>query len=93
VEAKSSKRIAAGAVPIALETNAIQSRRHRVAPISMTTISGCLRLHNLDSGPMMPLSKPIRAHLDATLTVRDRELVLVPGGYHPVVAAHGYNVY
>jgi len=25
--------------------------------------------------------------------VRDGELVLVPEGYHPVVAAHGYNVY
>lgn len=31
--------------------------------------------------------------LDATLSVRDGELVLVPEGYHPVVAAHGYNVY
>jgi 5-deoxy-glucuronate isomerase len=31
--------------------------------------------------------------LDATLTVRDGELVLVPEGYHPVVAAHGYTVY
>jgi 5-deoxy-glucuronate isomerase len=31
--------------------------------------------------------------LDLTLTVRDGELVLVPEGYHPVVAAHGYNVY
>jgi 5-deoxy-glucuronate isomerase len=31
--------------------------------------------------------------LDQTLTVRDGELVLVPEGYHPVVAAHGYNVY
>jgi len=31
--------------------------------------------------------------LDATLTVRDGELVLVPEGYHPVVAAHGYSVY
>ncbi len=31
--------------------------------------------------------------LDATMTVRDGELVLVPEGYHPVVAAHGYNVY
>ena len=31
--------------------------------------------------------------LDATLTVRDSELVLIPEGYHPVVAAHGYNVY
>jgi 5-deoxy-glucuronate isomerase len=31
--------------------------------------------------------------LDETLTVRDGELVLVPEGYHPVVAAHGYNVY
>jgi 5-deoxy-glucuronate isomerase len=32
-------------------------------------------------------------HIDETLTVRDGELVLVPEGYHPVVAAHGYNVY
>jgi 5-deoxy-glucuronate isomerase len=32
-------------------------------------------------------------HIDETLTVRDRELVLVPEGYHPVVAAPGYNVY
>ncbi|MBL8215431.1 MAG: 5-deoxy-glucuronate isomerase [Bryobacterales bacterium] len=31
--------------------------------------------------------------LDETMTVRDGEMVLVPEGYHPVVAAHGYNVY
>jgi len=31
--------------------------------------------------------------LDATLTVKDGELVLIPEGYHPVVAAHGYNIY
>lgn len=31
--------------------------------------------------------------LDATLTARDGDLVLIPEGYHPVVAAHGYNVY
>jgi 5-deoxy-glucuronate isomerase len=31
--------------------------------------------------------------IDETLTVRDEELVLVPEGYHPVVAAHGCNVY
>jgi 5-deoxy-glucuronate isomerase len=31
--------------------------------------------------------------LDYTLTVRDGEMVRVPEGYHPVVAAHGYNVY
>jgi 5-deoxy-glucuronate isomerase len=31
--------------------------------------------------------------LDQTLTVRDGELVRIPEGYHPVVAAHGYNVY
>ena len=31
--------------------------------------------------------------IDATLSVRDGELVLVPEGYHPVVAAHGYTVY
>jgi 5-deoxy-glucuronate isomerase len=30
---------------------------------------------------------------DETLTVRSGDLVLIPEGYHPVVAAHGYNVY
>jgi len=32
-------------------------------------------------------------HLDETITVCDGEMVMVPEGYHPVVAAHGYNVY
>jgi 5-deoxy-glucuronate isomerase len=32
-------------------------------------------------------------HRNETLTVRDGELVLIPDGYHPVAAAHGYNVY
>jgi len=32
-------------------------------------------------------------HIDETITVRDGELVLVPEGYHPMVAAHGYNAY
>jgi len=31
--------------------------------------------------------------LDYTMTVRDGEMVRVPEGYHPVVAAHGYTVY
>lgn len=31
--------------------------------------------------------------LNETITVRDGELVLIPEGYHPVVAAHGYDVY
>jgi 5-deoxy-glucuronate isomerase len=31
--------------------------------------------------------------IDQTLTVRDGEMVLVPEGYHPVVAAPGYDVY
>ena len=31
--------------------------------------------------------------LDETLTVHDGEMVLIPEGYHPVVAAHGYNIY
>lgn len=31
--------------------------------------------------------------IDETLTVRSGDMVLVPEGYHPVVAAHGYNVY
>jgi 5-deoxy-glucuronate isomerase len=30
---------------------------------------------------------------DETLTVRDNETVLIPDGYHPVVAAHGYDCY
>ncbi len=28
-----------------------------------------------------------------TITVRDNEAILIPEGYHPVVAAHGYDVY
>lgn len=32
-------------------------------------------------------------HLDETITVRHGEMVLVPEGYHPVVAAPGYNAY
>lgn len=32
-------------------------------------------------------------HLDELIMVHDNELVLSPEGYHPVVAAHGYNVY
>ena len=31
--------------------------------------------------------------IDETITVRDGRMVLIPEGYHPVVAAHGYNVY
>ena len=31
--------------------------------------------------------------LDVTLTVEDGDLVLVPRGYHPVGAAHGYDLY
>jgi 5-deoxy-glucuronate isomerase len=31
--------------------------------------------------------------LDETITVRDNQVVLIPYGYHPVVAAHGYNCY
>ena len=30
---------------------------------------------------------------DETLMVRDNEVVLIPDGYHPVVAAHGYDCY
>jgi 5-deoxy-glucuronate isomerase len=30
---------------------------------------------------------------DDTLTVKDGDLVLIKDGYHPVVAAHGYDVY
>jgi 5-deoxy-glucuronate isomerase len=30
---------------------------------------------------------------DETVTVRDNEVVLIPDGYHPVVAAHGYDCY
>jgi 5-deoxy-glucuronate isomerase len=30
---------------------------------------------------------------DETFTVRDNETILIPDGYHPVVAAHGYDCY
>jgi 5-deoxy-glucuronate isomerase len=30
---------------------------------------------------------------DDTLTVIDGDLVLIKDGYHPVVAAHGYDIY
>ena len=31
--------------------------------------------------------------LDETMTVQDRDVVLVPRGYHPVSAAHGFDLY
>jgi 5-deoxy-glucuronate isomerase len=31
--------------------------------------------------------------LDETITVRDNEAILIPEGYHPVAAAHGYDCY
>ena len=31
--------------------------------------------------------------LDETLTVKDGDVVLVPRGYHPVGAPHGYDLY
>jgi 5-deoxy-glucuronate isomerase len=31
--------------------------------------------------------------LDETMTVKDRDVVLVPRGYHPVGAPHGYELY
>lgn len=31
--------------------------------------------------------------IDEVIRVRNNEVVLVPEGYHPVVAGHGYNVY
>ncbi len=30
---------------------------------------------------------------DETITVRDNQVILIPDGYHPVVAAHGYDCY
>jgi hypothetical protein len=33
------------------------------------------------------------ADLDETITVQDGDVVLVPEGYHPVGAAHGYDLY
>ena len=50
------------------------------------------RMDRLEGYAIQRVYTPDR-RLDAALTVRDGELVLVPEGYHPVVAAHGYNVY
>ena len=33
------------------------------------------------------------ASLDATITVRHNDIVIVPRGYHPMVSAHGYTTY
>ena len=38
-------------------------------------------------------SIPTTATLDETMAVGDRDVVLVPRGYHPVGAAHGYDLY
>ena len=32
-------------------------------------------------------------HLDEIAVARNNDLVMVPKGYHPVVAGHGYNIY
>jgi 5-deoxy-glucuronate isomerase len=36
---------------------------------------------------------PDSRDLDESLAVEDRDVVLVPRGYHPVVVPHGYNSY
>jgi 5-deoxy-glucuronate isomerase len=50
------------------------------------------RLQRPEGFAIQKVYTPTRS-IDETITVRDGELVLVPEGYHPVVAAHGYNVY
>lgn len=50
------------------------------------------RLERPEGFAIQKVYTPSRS-LDETLTVRDGQLVLVPEGYHPVAAAHGYNVY
>ena len=50
------------------------------------------RVERLEGFAVQKVYTPDR-RIDETITVRDGELVLVPEGYHPVVAAHGYNIY
>jgi 5-deoxy-glucuronate isomerase len=50
------------------------------------------RVNHPDGYAIQKVYTPDR-RIDSTLTVRDGELVLIPEGYHPVVAAHGYDVY
>jgi len=50
------------------------------------------RIHRPEGFAIQKVYTPDR-RLDETLSVRDGEMVLIPEGYHPVVAAHGYNAY
>ena len=48
---------------------------------------------NPPQGYAMQRVYPDARSLDETLTVSDRDVVLVPRGYHPCAAAHGYELY
>ncbi|HBY93144.1 MAG: 5-deoxy-glucuronate isomerase [Ardenticatenaceae bacterium] len=47
------------------------------------------RIYTAPESPLQRAGQPI----DAVLTARDNDLVLVPEGYHPVVSAPGYTTY
>jgi len=47
------------------------------------------RVYTDDTSPLQQAGYPI----DATMTVRDNEVVLVPEGYHPVTSPVGYTTY
>jgi 5-deoxy-glucuronate isomerase len=47
------------------------------------------RIYTGETSPLQRAGAPI----DAVLTARDNDLVLVPEGYHPVVSAPGYTTY
>jgi len=61
---------------------------YRIAPVQ-----GDSRVNAPGEGYAIQRVYTTDGRLDATLTVRDGQLVLIPEGYHPVVAAHGYDVY
>jgi 5-deoxy-glucuronate isomerase len=47
------------------------------------------RIYTDEASPLQQAGCPI----DAVLIARDNDVVLVPGGYHPVVSAPGYTTY
>ena len=55
-------------------------------------MEGCRGLSGGESNGIAT-AEAISWRFDRGGTVRDNEVALIPDGYHPVVAAHGYDCY
>ena len=52
-----------------------------------------LAAHGHGCPPQHITRKVIGLSLDEAMAVEDHDVVMVPRGYHPVVAPHGYELY